>query len=69
MSSKKRRKTPSERVTTLAATYRCGHCPSDPPVLRELAPGIYRMTVGHDESCPVLNGTVSDIPDVFRAAS
>ncbi|MEB8341797.1 hypothetical protein OKJ99_30315 [Streptomyces endophyticus] len=31
--------------------------------------GFNRLHVGHDDSCPVLLGTVDDAPDVLRAAA
>lgn len=51
-----------------ADAYRCGHCHS----AVGWPPGEHRplgtLRVMHDDSCPVLAGTVSDLPDAVRAA-
>lgn len=58
---------PPNSVRALAAAYTCGHCNSDPAQLAQDQFGIWHLAIGHDEGCPVLSGSVSDIPDTFRA--
>lgn len=56
-----RRKT----VAETAAAYRCGHCHSE--TTYRIADGFGRINIAHDDGCPVLAGTVSDLPDAMRA--
>jgi hypothetical protein len=58
---------PPPQVAAFAASYRCGHCNSDPAEVARDEYGIWRLAIGHDDGCPVLAGAVSDIPDTFRA--
>ncbi|MFE9763818.1 hypothetical protein ACFYPC_04665 [Streptomyces sp. NPDC005808] len=60
-------RTPREIIAGLADTYHCGDCRSDPPELREIAPEIFVLQIGHADGCPVLVGAVSDRADLLRA--
>lgn len=51
----------------IAAAYACGHCNSTTK-LRTID-GIGRVVVHHDDSCPVLAGTLSAAPDALRAVA
>jgi hypothetical protein len=52
-----------------AAAYECGHCQSSVLGVSVDQHGFNRLHIGHDDSCPVLLGTVDDAPDVMRAAA
>jgi hypothetical protein len=52
----------------LADAYRCGHCWSEVGTGRDPVTGMDKVNVSHDDSCPVLLGTLSDVPDTLRAA-
>lgn len=54
MSSTEERKRLADQLTTsFAAGYRCPDCNSDTE-LSELVPGVFRLAVLHDETCPTL---------------
>lgn len=53
----------------VAAAYQCGHCDSDPPTLNRDPRGIWHIHIGHDDTCPVLAGTLPAAPDLARAIS
>lgn len=59
---------PPKAVKDYAKAYRCSHCRSRVDAVVCAAPGVYRMLIGHDESCPVLRGTLTDAHDAVRAA-
>ncbi|WP_151475416.1 hypothetical protein [Streptomyces albicerus] len=63
----RRPRTPGEIVNALADAYRCSHCHSETGPLVEAVPGIYRLEIQHDDSCPVRRGVLPDLPDLFRA--
>lgn len=48
--------------------YSCSHCRSATRLDKEEATGLHRLHIFHDRSCPVLAGTLSDIPDTLRMA-
>ncbi|MEY2243197.1 hypothetical protein AB8A21_09675 [Streptomyces sp. BF23-18] len=50
----------------VAAAYECGHCTSEIGT-RTDDTGIVHLVVAHDDDCPVLNGTLSAVPDALRA--
>jgi hypothetical protein len=52
----------------MAAAYRCGHCRSEVGTGHDAATGLDTVQVTHDNRCPVLLGTLSDVPDTLRAA-
>lgn len=58
---------PPAEFQALAENYRCGHCNSDPAKLIQDDRGMWHIGIPHDDGCPVLTGTVSDLPDTFRA--
>ncbi|MGW4974682.1 hypothetical protein [Streptomyces mirabilis] len=51
---------------TFAAAYECGHCTSEIGIRTDDS-GITHVVVRHDDDCPVLNGTLSAMPDALRA--
>jgi hypothetical protein len=51
-----------------ADAYRCGHCHSEVSLRAPDPVGIDHIDVAHDDGCPVLNGTLPDLPDSLRAA-
>lgn len=59
---------PPKSVKEFARQYRCSHCRSSVDGITKDPSGMWRMTVCHDASCPVLRGTLTDVPDTFRAA-
>jgi hypothetical protein len=61
-------KGPPKSVRDYAKAYRCSHCRSRVNGVYEDGQGVWRMMIGHDGSCPVLRGTLSDAPDAVRAA-
>ncbi|MFB6567367.1 hypothetical protein [Streptomyces noursei] len=56
-----------DSVRALAAAYTCGHCNSNTARLAQAEDGMWHIGIEHDDGCPVLNGTVSDIHDTLRA--
>lgn len=59
---------PTAAIDKLIATYQCGHC------ISEIEPwtdhhGTLHLNIHHDAGCPVLEGTLSAIPDTIRAAT
>lgn len=59
---------PPKAVKDYAKAYRCSHCRSRVDGVYRDALGVYRMLIGHDESCPVLRGVLTDAHDAIRAA-
>jgi hypothetical protein len=59
---------PPKAIKEFARRYVCSHCRSLVDGITRDPSGIYRLMVRHDDSCPVLRGTLSDVPDTFRAA-
>lgn len=53
---------------TIATTYQCGHCNSDTTTHTDRN-GTLRVTVHHDDGCPVLTGALSSAPDIARAVT
>lgn len=60
---------PPRALKEYAANYRCSHCNSRVSGLSRDALGIYHLSISHDDSCPVLRGTLTDMPDAIRAAT
>jgi len=52
----------------LADAYRCGHCRSEVSTGYDVVTGTDKVRVSHDHYRPVLTGTLSDVPDMLRAA-
>lgn len=50
-----------------ANAYRCGHCHSRTSAARG-PDGVGRALIRHDDTCPVLDGALADLPDTLRAA-
>lgn len=69
MTGKKRKikNRPSPFASRVADAYVCGSCSSAVSAMRDSF-GIEHVRVKHDESCPVLSGQLSDVPDLLRAA-
>lgn len=68
---RKKRNTPSgppKSVKDFARNYRCSHCNSQVASVIKTPAGAYQVNVSHDDSCPVLRGTLTDARDVVRAA-
>ncbi len=59
---------PPKVIKDFAKSYECSHCHSRVTEIVKHPSGIYQVMVGHDESCPVLRGVLSDMPDTVRAA-
>lgn len=59
---------PPKAVKDFAAHYKCSHCNSRVDRLTRDASGIYHVAISHDDSCPVLRGTITDMHDAVRAA-
>jgi hypothetical protein len=59
---------PPKSIIKFAQNYKCSHCRSRVAELTQDASGIYHVRVGHDGTCPVLRGVLSDVPDTVRAA-
>ncbi|MER6484111.1 hypothetical protein ABT264_11285 [Streptomyces virginiae] len=55
-------------VANIAANYRCGHCNSETEVRTDQHGNPHLITF-HDDGCPVLDGTLSSLPDTLRAAT
>jgi hypothetical protein len=59
---------PPKAIKDFADSYRCSHCRSNVDGIVKDPSGFYRLMVCHDYSCPVLRGTLTDMPDAVRAA-
>jgi hypothetical protein len=60
---------PPRAIRDYVKRYECSHCNSSVDGLyRDPTTGIYQMLIGHDETCPVLRGTLTDAHDAIRAA-
>ncbi|KOU48985.1 hypothetical protein ADK55_19140 [Streptomyces sp. WM4235] len=59
---------PTELIARIAANYQCGHCNSETEA-RTDQHGTIHLVTHHDDGCPVLEGTLSAIPDTLRAAN
>lgn len=55
-------------ITRLIAQYKCGHCNSETEPWTD-SHGHLHLNICHDAGCPVLEGTLSSLPDTFRAAT
>lgn len=58
------------KLLAMADAYACGHCHSEVSLAAGGdADGFDRcLSVHHDDGCPVLSETISDVPDMLRAA-
>ncbi|AVH57773.1 MULTISPECIES: hypothetical protein [Streptomyces] len=54
-------------ASLLTAYYQCGHCTSETDTRTDES-GLMHVVIHHDDGCPVLNGHVSALGDVLRAA-
>ncbi|MFJ3978354.1 hypothetical protein [Streptomyces sp. NPDC090021] len=59
---------PADLIAHLTANYRCGHCNSETET-RTDPHGFPHLVIHHDDGCPVLEGTLSSLPDTLRAAT
>jgi hypothetical protein len=59
---------PPKSIKEFARQYRCSHCHSHVDGIVKDPSGIWRMMICHSASCPVLRGTLTDVPDTLRAA-
>jgi hypothetical protein len=59
---------PPKAIKEFARSYVCSHCRSNVDGIVKDPSGIWRMMVGHNDSCPVLRGTITDMHDAIRAA-
>lgn len=67
-SNKPRRPRPDRSMAEKAAdAYRCGHCHSAVGWSVD-EDGTGHINIHHDSGCPVLAATLSDVPDMLRAA-
>lgn len=60
---------PPKAITEFARKYVCSHCRSNVDGIVRDPSGIWRMMIAHDDSCPVLRGTITDMFDAVRAAA
>jgi hypothetical protein len=67
--SNRRKLRPPATVTATARAYQCGHCHADTGRPHQDRDGIWRVSIHHDETCPVRTGTVSAAPAAIRAVS
>ncbi|MFD9519315.1 hypothetical protein [Streptomyces sp. NPDC059979] len=58
---------PAALIAHIAASYSCGHCNSETEA-RTDRHGNPHLVIHHDDGCPVLEGTLSSLPDTLRAA-
>ncbi|MFD6803154.1 hypothetical protein [Streptomyces cyaneofuscatus] len=59
---------PADVLAAMVTDYRCGHCTGIVETLAtDETTGAMHAYVAHDDGCPVLAGTLSTIPDTFRA--
>ena len=65
--SNRRRLRPPATITAAARAYQCGHCQSLTGKPRQDPDGVWHLDVRHDNTCPVINGTVSHAPAGRRA--
>ncbi|MGW6456654.1 hypothetical protein ACWF94_12150 [Streptomyces sp. NPDC055078] len=57
-------------IARMVSNYECGHCTGRVESLTtDEKTGILHAFIEHDDGCPVLAGTLSPIPDTFRAAT
>ncbi|MER6252902.1 hypothetical protein ABT224_16230 [Streptomyces sp. NPDC001584] len=59
---------PAAAIDRLLADYRCGHCNSETEPWTD-DKGNRHLNIRHDDGCPVLEGTLSSLPDTLRAAT
>ncbi|MFD9374667.1 hypothetical protein ACFWBH_03850 [Streptomyces sp. NPDC059999] len=59
---------PTELIARITANYQCGHCNSETETRTDQR-GALHLVIHHDDGCPVLEGTLSSLPDTFRAAN
>lgn len=60
---------PPKAVQELAENYKCSHCNSRVEGIFRDSRGMQHLHIAHDETCPVLRGTVTDMHDAIRAAN
>ncbi|KJY18384.1 MULTISPECIES: hypothetical protein [unclassified Streptomyces] len=59
---------PADLIALLVANYRCGHCNSETEAWTDQH-GNLHLNIAHDDGCPVLDGTLSSLPDTLRATT
>ncbi|WCD86384.1 hypothetical protein KPP03845_102730 [Streptomyces xanthophaeus] len=59
---------PASLVAAIVASYSCGHCNSETEAHTDHH-GNPHLVIHHDDTCPVLEGTLSSLPDTLRAAT
>lgn len=59
---------PPKAIKDFAKSYRCSHCHSRVTEIVQSSSRMFRVMVAHDNGCPVLTGTLPDVPDAVRAA-
>jgi hypothetical protein len=59
---------PPAAVLAAARAYRCGHCRSRTGNPKRDHSGIWHIGIHHDQTCPVLAGTISRAPAGIRSA-
>ncbi|MEU2734697.1 hypothetical protein ABZ656_04380 [Streptomyces sp. NPDC007095] len=57
-----------ETLAALVSNYQCGSCGGEVDTLVTDNTGLINAHIRHDDNCPVLNGHVSAIGDIARAA-
>ncbi|MFE2020135.1 hypothetical protein ACFW9O_19080 [Streptomyces sp. NPDC059499] len=59
---------PADALAAMVTNYQCGHCNGQIERLTtDDTTGVMHAFVQHEDSCPVLAGTLPTIPDTFRA--
>jgi hypothetical protein len=58
---------PPKAIKKFAQQYRCSHCRSSVDGIVKDPFGIWHVMIGHDDTCPVLRGTLTDVHDAVRA--
>ncbi|GHH38208.1 hypothetical protein [Streptomyces candidus] len=59
----------AEILAAMVSHYRCSHCNGEAVNLATDGTGVMHARIEHDDTCPVLHGHVSALPDTFRAAA
>jgi len=59
---------PGVDPVAIAVHHVCGHCDGGPARVTGRIADVWQVFVPHSAGCPVLGGTVSDVPDILRAA-
>ncbi|MEU8891139.1 hypothetical protein [Streptomyces sp. NPDC048442] len=61
---------PAALLAAMVSHYRCSHCNGEVvDLITNDDTGLMHAHIEHDDTCPVLNGHVSSLPDTFRAAT